>query len=245
MLHFAHRLMLVVTLVIGVNVFAHTFNDIPLLKVCGDAVDWRPYIYQEDGEVKGFDKQVLDQALGRHGIDYEMTMTSWSRCLKGTKTGSFDLSVSASYSEERVQDYLYTEWYYTVTPYYLFSVKHFPDGLVISNVDDLNNYKVCGNHNYNYSDFELTTIERSGHTIQHSLNQLETGECEVYISWAEILTGNKNPRGESYLKDDIMSLAVPNMEPHKFYMLISRQLESAPTLKTLLDNYFRLIREQN
>lgn len=245
MRHFAQTLMVGITLIITVNVYAHTFDDIPRVRVCGDAVDWRPYTYQEGDEVKGFDKQVLDQALGRHGIDYKMTITSWSRCLKGTKNGNYDLAVSASYSGNRVQDYLYTEWYYTVTPYYLFSIKHFPDGLFISNVSDLNDYKVCGNHNYNYSDFELNNIERSGHTIEHSLSQLENGECEVYISWAEILAGNKNPRGEHYMRDDIMSLAIPDMEPHKFYMLISRQFESAATLKVLLDDYFRLIREQN
>ncbi|NVD08874.1 transporter substrate-binding domain-containing protein [Vibrio sp. JPW-9-11-11] len=242
---FIHKLILLLALVISAGASSHTFDDIPHLKVCGDIIDWRPYTYLEDEQAKGFDVEVLERVLGLHGISYEFVMTSWSRCLKGTKNGNYDLSVSASYSENREQDYLYTEWYYTITPYYLFSTRHFPDGLAITESSDLENYKVCGNHNYNYADFGLNHIDASAHTIQQSLDQLETGECDVYLSWAEILTGNKDPRGDSLIGDEIMSMAVPNMAPHKFYMLISRQLDSADTLKNLLDEQFRKLRESH
>lgn len=240
---FVQKLLLLVATAISAGAFSHTFDDIPHLKVCGDAIDWRPYIYQEGDQAGGFDAEVLERVLTQHGISYEFVITSWSRCLKGTKNGSYDLSVSASYNEAREQDYLYTEWYYTITPYYLFSTKRFPDGLFIADSTELENYRVCGNHNYNYSNFGLAQVDVSAHTIQQSLNQLETGECDVYLSWEEILAGNNTPRGESYLGKEIMSMAMPNMEPHKFYMLISRQLESAQTLKQLLDEQFLQIRE--
>ncbi|UPQ90178.1 substrate-binding periplasmic protein [Vibrio sinaloensis] len=222
----------------------HAFDDIPHLTVCGDAIDWRPYTYQTQSqdEVDGFDKRILDAALGKHGVSYDFIITSWSRCLKGTKNGTFDLSVSASYSDERADDYLYTDWYYTITPYYLFSSQQFPNGLNIKDVKDLESYRVCGNFSYNYQDFQLSDIEPVGHSIPELLRSLSSGECDVYLSWGEILYGNKTHREQPYIDEEFVFHPIPNMEPHKFYMLISRELESADSLKALLDEQFQQLR---
>ena len=71
------------------------------LSICGDSIDWEPYTYVQDEEVKGFDLDVLNEILPKHRITFDFTMSSWSRCLKGGRAGDFQVAVSATYSDER------------------------------------------------------------------------------------------------------------------------------------------------
>lgn len=218
---------------------SHAHNtSLTHVKVCGDAIDWPPYTYIIDEQTLGYDIEILDEALMKKGVSYDITMTSWSRCLRGTKMGEFDLAVSASYNTARDKDYLYTEWYYSITPYYIYSLDRFPQGLTISDVKELTDYKVCGNHGYNYTDFNLNNIIRAGNSVKDALDMLERGDCEVYLNWVEIIDGIKSVWGIDYVQDDLVAEVVPNMRPHKFYMLISKKFPAKAELKATLDPYF-------
>ncbi|WP_045955869.1 substrate-binding periplasmic protein [Vibrio galatheae] len=238
-------LVLALILLAGFGLHAAPHNNLPHLRICGDAIDWPPYIYVQNEEIHGYDVEILDRALARHGVKYDLVLTSWSRCLRGAKHDEYDLVVSASYSPEREKDYLYTEWYYTITPLYIYSSQLFPQGLTISTSQELSAYRVCGQHSYNYHDFNIDGIESVGNSIREITEKLKTGECDVYLSWEEILEGTRRKWGIEHITPPLVYKAVPNMEPHKFYMLISRHLPEREQLKTLLDRQFRLDRTAN
>lgn len=235
----------VVFLLLSLEVNANEQTSLPKIRVCGDAVDWRPFTYIENSEVKGYDVDVLNTALTDQGISYELTLTSWSRCLRGAKSGIYDLVVSASFTSERSKDYLYTEWYYNIIPQYVYSQKQFPSGLDISNVKQLSQHRLCGNHKYNYLDFNIDNVKRVGHSISDVLDKVIQGECDIYLSWVEILQGAKDHLSKELSSDSLVSHTIPDMEPHKFYMLVSHQYEEKEQLKALLDKQFSLIRETN
>ncbi|MDN3611996.1 substrate-binding periplasmic protein [Vibrio ostreicida] len=205
------------------------------LNICGDSIDWPPYTYVDGEEVKGFDVDVLNQVLSAHNITFNITMTSWTRCLKGTKDGDFQLAVSASYSEERAKHYLYTAWYYQVTPYFMYSKQRFPDGVNISNVTDLSQYKVCGIHGYNYADFQLKNIDQYTHNMFELVKEIREKRCEIVVVWNEIVEGIKRLWGIDYVTGEIAAQPIPNMHKHKFYMLVSKKFEEAEALQQLLN----------
>ncbi|MCG9681441.1 transporter substrate-binding domain-containing protein [Vibrio sp. Isolate23] len=209
------------------------------LSICGDSIDWPPYTYLDGEDVKGLDLEVLNELLLPQNITFNFTMTSWTRCLKGTKNGEFQIAVSASHSEERAKHYLYTTWYYHITPYYLYKKSQFPQGISINRAAELEQYKVCGLHGYNYGDFRLTNVEQYTHSMHELVTELHQLRCEVILSWQEILEGIRNVWGITYVSEDIESKPIPNMPKHKFYMLISKQYEHGPALKKILDKGLR------
>lgn len=205
------------------------------LNVCGDSIDWEPYTYVQDEEVKGFDLDVLNEILPKERITFDFTMSSWSRCLKGTKSGDFQLAVSATYSDERAKDFLYTTWYYATTPSYVFKKSKFAKGLKITQGSDLEAYKVCGIFGYNYNDFGLKAINQTAHSMHELVEELNADKCDVIIVWKEILNGIKSIWGIDYLGDSLVIELVPNMSKHKFHMLVSKKYKYKDQLKQLLD----------
>ncbi len=244
MLRFTDITVVCVITLVSFTVHANNTN-FTHVRVCGDAIDWPPYTYVKDEEAYGFDIDVLNEALMKQGVSYEITMTSWSRCLKGTKNGEFDLAVSASYNRNRDNDYIYTEWYYSITPYYIYSTHRFPQGLDITNIKELSDYIVCGNHGYNYADFGLGEIIRAGNSVKDVLTKLEQGKCEVYLNWIEIIDGIKTVWGIDYISGDLVAQAIPDMPSHKFYMLISREFPGRNKLKSMLDSYLRSVQNNS
>ncbi|WP_225874495.1 substrate-binding periplasmic protein [Vibrio atypicus] len=232
-------------LFISTSAIAHSSEQEKLLHVCGDAIDWPPYTYTDGEEVKGIDLDILNQLLPSLGYQFNITMTSWTRCLKGTKEGDFDLAVSASYSEERAKHYLYTIWYYQITPYYLYSTDRFPEGLQIESVSDLEQYKVCGIHGYNYGDFQLDSVEQFTLSNFESITELKREQCDVFLSWQEILFGMFNIWGINFVQDDIVAKPIPNMPKHKFHMLVSKKFEQAEQLRTSLSQGLKQFQTSN
>lgn len=236
MLRFTDIIIACVFALVGFASYAHN-EDLTHVKVCGDAIDWPPYTYVVNDEAHGSDIEILERVLMKNGVSFDITMTSWSRCIRGTKHGEFDLALSASYSDTRKEDFIFTEWYYSITPNYIYSSKRFPQGLDITNVQDLSSYKVCGNHGYNYSDFELEDVTREGNSVNDVLIMLRDGDCEVYLNWMEIINGIKAVWGIEHINDDIVAKAIPEMPQHKFYMLISKKFPAKDKLKKMLDTY--------
>jgi len=205
------------------------------LNICGDSIDWEPYTYVENEEVKGFDLDVLNEILPKNRITFDFTMSSWSRCLKGGRSGDFQVAVSATYSDQRAKDFLYTTWYYATTPSYMYKKSKFSQGLKITKSSDLDAYKVCGIHGYNYSDFKLKKIHQNAHSMHELVKELNDGKCDAIIAWKEIVSGIKSIWGIDYLANDVAIELVPNMPKHKFHMLVSKKYKYKEQLKQLLD----------
>ncbi len=79
------------------------------LKICLDGANWRPFIYQEDNQIKGLHIETIEGALTDLGLSYEFKVTPWKRCLKGAEKGVFDAIATASYNKDRAAYLLYPD----------------------------------------------------------------------------------------------------------------------------------------
>ncbi len=77
------------------------------LKVCVDSGNWRPFVYQEDGQVLGLHIDTISQALDKMEVKYQYIPSPWKRCLKGAEKGVFDAIATASFNKERAQYLFY------------------------------------------------------------------------------------------------------------------------------------------
>lgn len=64
---------------------------------------------REDNSVWGYAAEYLDKIASYSGWEYEYIPGSWAECLEWLKEGRIDLLLPAVYSDERSQDYLYSD----------------------------------------------------------------------------------------------------------------------------------------
>lgn len=76
------------------------------LKICSDNGYWFPYIWLEDGEIRGLHIRIIRSALEELEIDHEFQARPWKRCLLYAQSGQVDAIATASFSYER-NDYLH------------------------------------------------------------------------------------------------------------------------------------------
>lgn len=99
---------------LAIFVFVALFSDVLRsdekqhpIKICTDGADWRPFVYQESGQLKGLHIDIVAKTLKELNMDFEFVPSPWKRCLKGAEKGVFDAIATASFSQERAQYLLY------------------------------------------------------------------------------------------------------------------------------------------
>ncbi len=81
--------------------------------------DYAPFSYQENGELKGFVKDMLVLLSKKTGLEFEENVDHWGNNLRKFKNKEIDVIADISYKEERKPFTLYT------TPYYEIPVVYF------------------------------------------------------------------------------------------------------------------------
>jgi len=216
-----------------------------VIRICGDAAGWPPYTFERDNEVRGYDADVLALIFAEAGLDYEIHMLPWKRCLLEVEKGRYQIALSASASAERKARFLVTEPYYKVQPGYAFSLIRFPSLPQVQSSNDLKNYNICGLRGYDYSRFGIEThrVMREANHYAQALAQVRRGRCELFLTRLEILHGLYR-QGDVDLGNDIVFEPVPGVAADDFVMLISRLYMRGPELKATLDHGFAELRKQ-
>ena len=88
---------------------------------------WTPYIYQEQGTLKGLDYEAAQVVLQRLGVDVEWQLLPWKRCLAALEQGQVDAildifrtparEVSIIYPDEPMSQIEFVLFYATARPY--------------------------------------------------------------------------------------------------------------------------------
>jgi len=63
--------------------------------------DWPPFEYEEGGQLKGIDVEILRKCFSRAGIPFEIRLYPWARAEMMAKNGEADAVISVSYNRER------------------------------------------------------------------------------------------------------------------------------------------------
>ncbi|WLD58608.1 transporter substrate-binding domain-containing protein [Salinispirillum sp. LH 10-3-1] len=206
------------------------------LTFCGDGAGWPPYTFELNGEVLGYDLDVLDAILTPAGITFDVVMLPWSRCLQQTESGEFHIALSASFNEQRARTYIYTDSYYTVNLVYVYDSNRHPNGLNITQASDLNNYRMCGLRGYNYANFGVETerVDRDTSTTSQVVQKTLAGRCDLFLDRYEPLVGF-SALGEVHLSGGLVASPIPGIDSEYFYMLVSRAYPRAQELADLLN----------
>ncbi len=212
---------------------------------CVEDGEWPPFNFtkrvneQKTSVTLGYDIDVIEMIFSEYGIKAEFVILPWKRCLLRTQKGVYQAVPSASNSPQRAKDYLMTEAYYTMTPSYFYLKEKYPDGLTINNASELKKQgKICGRHGYNYVNFGLKNNDvcMGSKTYQSLVDMTLKGRCDIFLARYEAFLG-LSFIGQDFISDRRFGHApIPNVEPEKFYIMISRNFKYAHELKTILDS---------
>lgn len=79
------------------------------LTVASAQINYVPYNYRENGEVKGFSIDILDYFSSHSKYDFEFVILPWSRVLRLVDIGEVDLIITLFKTPERAQRYHFIE----------------------------------------------------------------------------------------------------------------------------------------
>ncbi|MBH9553095.1 substrate-binding periplasmic protein [Inhella gelatinilytica] len=223
------------------------------LQVCDDAAEWPPFTYfardasgKPRPEVMGYSVDVLRAILQTAGIQLQVQLLPWVRCLREVESGGqFLLAVNASASPERQQRFWMTQPYYDITPTYFFSRKTFPNGVSIRSAADLRRYHVCGVHGYNYSFYGLTDaeVDRGALDFRRVIAKLHARRCEIGLQELEAVAGLKKIGPDVLADPDLGWAEVPGLPKGEFHMLVTRQHPQGEALYQFLNQGIKTLRD--
>ncbi len=202
------------------------------IRVCDDIAEWPPFIYKDRNSrstktiVKGLSVDVIKDILSTQELKMDLELLPWKRCLSELERGHlYDMLLNASYSQERAEKYLFSIAYYTVTPHYFYSKKHYPNGLNILAKENLSQYRVGGMLGYNYSYWGLqeADVETSGiYSFEVLISRLHHGTIDLFVENYEVIAGFSKVGRPLLVDKNLHYERVPDMEPTPFYMMFSR-----------------------
>lgn len=79
----------------------------------GGVPDSFPTTYMEDGEITGFSAGMIMAIIEEAGYEYEWVVTDWNGVLANLQSGKVDTASNFAATEERGQDYYFTDPYYS------------------------------------------------------------------------------------------------------------------------------------
>ena len=144
--------------------------------------EWQPFL-SKDAPHHGFTSHIVTEAFALVGVEVEYGFFPWARSMKLAKEGLWDGTIIWGESEERLQNFHFSELV-ILTTFVLFHLKTTPFDW--SGYDDLSDVKIGGTVEYYYSDaFEaaeaagvIRTIR--GRSDEVGLKNLLKGRIDVF-----------------------------------------------------------------
>ncbi|MPY25473.1 amino acid ABC transporter substrate-binding protein [Shewanella psychropiezotolerans] len=203
----------------------------PKLKFCVESTEFPPFNYfkrvkGKKTESSGYDVDLLKQVFEPAGIEYQVIVLPWRRCLKEVYEGIVDAAMSASLNPQRIRDYIPSAPYYHITPSYFYLEFNYPDGLDISNLSELDKLgKVCGIVGFNYLNFGWDSLDKlyEINDISQLPTMLQKSRCRFFLARKETFAGTLAINNMYYLGELLTGKVVPNSQPEPFHMLVSKK----------------------
>lgn len=138
------------------------------LRVVSEA--WPPYIYEEDGELRGLDYDAARIILQRLGVDAEWQLLPWKRCILALKQEQADAILGIHRTQERESTMLFPSEPLSQVELVLFYAKNRPYSF--RHLDDLQGLKVGVSSRYWYSNqaFRESELFIREHAPNHAAN---------------------------------------------------------------------------
>lgn len=111
---------------------------------------WPPYVYEENGEVKGFDYEVVLAVFNRMGVDIKIEFYPWKRCIEMIKSQKAMAILDVGVNKERLAFMLFPKEKLSDSNSVLFYLKG--EQKEVKSINDLTGKTVGVSRGYSYSD---------------------------------------------------------------------------------------------
>jgi polar amino acid transport system substrate-binding protein len=210
-------------------------------------LEWKPFMYEENGAHKGIGVDVMDEVLDNLNVDYNLVFIPWSRALKLAEVGEVDAVLGATYKEDRESYIDYTseqraygkeniipETYLYKTDYILFIKKANEEILEFESIDQItiDGYTVGVNQDFSYTPAINNAL---WDTVVHfdeerSFNALLNDEMDFFLASKEVGLDILNKIG---LSDEITYIDTP-VDTSYIFLVFSKNSDY-PDLDRLIE----------
>jgi len=223
------------------------------VNICDGNEEWPPYIYYSRVEGKpdteavvGATVDLLDEVFKLINMQHSITLIPWKRCTHEVlkfdgKKHQFEAFANGSFSFERAEKYYISIPIYTTHQGVFYSKSKFPTRPPLQKASDLNHYKICGVHGYNYEmlykDFGLVR-DKKIYTLAKTpvavLKMITQSKCDVFVNSIEPIYGGP-AIGAYQIPPDIAHILIPGASPSTFHIYVSKNSPRAFELITKLN----------
>ncbi|MGE7959453.1 substrate-binding periplasmic protein [Pseudomonas sp. NPDC089530] len=144
---------------------------------------WAPYVYEEQGKVRGLDYETTAIVFQRLGVEVEWQFLPWKRCLAMLEQGQADGALDIFHSDERESSLLYPSEPLSDVEFVMFYANDRPHPF--RTLDDLRGLTVGTSPGYLYSqDFRESTLFKHEPAPTHEANfgKLLRGRIDLLIT---------------------------------------------------------------
>jgi polar amino acid transport system substrate-binding protein len=215
---------------------------------------WPPYEFNDNGQLKGTDVDVIREAFSRMGIPVKIEMYPWSRCLKMVQSGEAEGIFTLSKNPKREKFLIYPEEVINYSENVFFYNKKKPfefDGTV----ESLKGRLIGTTRNYNYrDDFMKSNLFKrdDADSDMAGIRKIANGRDDLFI--CDKLVGSSLAKKEgllskiSYIKTPLskkkMFLAFrknnpKNIQLAKNFEKAIKSMKKDGTYKKILDRYLK------
>lgn len=167
---------------------------------------------------------VFEEITKRTGYEFSFELLPWKRCLntvaKFDHYGSFEIATDATRNKEREKTFYIVGPLYEASTSIYYSRKKYPNGpvspetgKVISTIDEMKDFKICGIHGYNYEGYyrrhnmsrggiHLDTGAKNYHA---AMSKISAQHCDMLEAQTNMITG-AIVTGELEVPEDIACL---------------------------------------
>jgi len=206
---------------------------------CENEEGYPPFIYRntDSGSLEGYSVDLLNLVFEDSGATLKYSLLPWKRCLKYMGKGKImDLVLAAASTEERRQEYLFSDAFSEVHLAYFYDRKKYYDGLKIKTPGDLDKLTtVCGMRGFVYGSYGLTNkVWQQADDFQQLITLVAKDRCDALLIRYEVFKSltKANPQIKYYdrMKGGIIPWRKDN--PIKFYFMAAK---NSPYHKQLID----------
>lgn len=210
-------------------------TEIPATTVPSDDVntvsiatlDWSPYV-GEDLEGYGFTTEILRVAFERAGYKLKVTFMPWARGLLETESGNYDAIYPAYYSEERTQNYIYSDAF-AEGPIVFYKRKG--DAITYTKLEDLKPYRIGVVRGFvNTAEFDAAdylqkdVVDRDEQNLQKLvLGRIDLAVVDKFA--AQYIFASTFPEGK-----DQLEFIEPPLDVKPLYVMFSRKIPNGEEL---------------
>lgn len=233
-----------------------------VLKIVGS--EWPPYqiIDESTQKLSGYATEVLQSALTKAGVEFDIKYFKWSIAVESAKKGNFDLLYSASYKKDRAESFIYPKEPLHFSEYVFFIRKADAAKIKYTNsFAELDKFKIGIVKEYAYSDeflnyckgrADVVTVASDilGFGLLHS-KQIDILPCEKLNGFALLKNSDKFKANDftiidnPFIKKEYFFLASKNSTYPKLSELIEKldsiiaDMKKSGEMKKIEDKYIK------